>query len=314
MTAPPEQDIRYPIRAVSRLTGIGIDTLRAWERRYGVITPSRDERGRLYSTADVERLRLLSRAVASGHTIGRIALLTDDELRRLSAPAAHRPHQTGVHSAPLGEGTLLDSSALAAALGSFDTAALDHEFSRLAAVLPPLVLVKDVLLPTLRTVGNDWNTGHGSVAREHLMSSTMRSLLGSFLRIYSRGVSPTRLVFATTSGDRHEMGVLSAALLAATSGLAVTYLGPDLPATDIVDTVTRSSARVLVLGLTFTGNAQATSHEVLAIVEGLPAHAELWIGGPASASCTALIGMRGSVLPDFDVYQQQLGRLGGRMS
>ena len=55
--------MRYPIRAVSKLTGIAIDTLRAWERRYGAVTPVRDSRGRLYSDADVARLRLLHQAV-----------------------------------------------------------------------------------------------------------------------------------------------------------------------------------------------------------------------------------------------------------
>src|SRR5512146_1087905 len=67
----------YPIRAVSRLTGIGIDTLRAWERRHRAVTPVRDERGRMYTDADIARLRLLRGAVEHGHSIGRLAGLTD---------------------------------------------------------------------------------------------------------------------------------------------------------------------------------------------------------------------------------------------
>ena len=75
------------VRAVSKLTGIGIDTLRAWERRHGAVTPIRDDRGRMYTDADVARLRLLRGAVEHGHTIGRLAALTDAELRRLAATA-----------------------------------------------------------------------------------------------------------------------------------------------------------------------------------------------------------------------------------
>ena len=56
----------YPIRAVSKLTGISIDTLRAWEKRYQVVAPQRDERGRLYTEADMQRLRLLNAAVEHG--------------------------------------------------------------------------------------------------------------------------------------------------------------------------------------------------------------------------------------------------------
>ena len=71
-TVPP----RYPIRAVSKLTGIGIDTLRAWERRHGAVTPLRDGRGRMYTNDDIARLRLLRSAVEEGHSIGRLAELS----------------------------------------------------------------------------------------------------------------------------------------------------------------------------------------------------------------------------------------------
>ena len=68
---------RYPIRAVSRLTGLSVDTLRAWERRHNVVTPVRDDRGRMYSGTDVKRLQLLAAAVDRGHAIGRLAAQSD---------------------------------------------------------------------------------------------------------------------------------------------------------------------------------------------------------------------------------------------
>ena len=68
---------QYPIRAVAKLTGIAIDTLRAWERRHRAVTPVRDDRGRMYTDADIARLRLLRGAVEHGHSIGRLAGLTD---------------------------------------------------------------------------------------------------------------------------------------------------------------------------------------------------------------------------------------------
>ena len=80
MKKPPETPAHYPIRAVSRLTGIGIDTLRAWERRHRAITPVRDDRGRMYTEANIARLRLLRGAVEHGHSIGRLAGLSDKEL------------------------------------------------------------------------------------------------------------------------------------------------------------------------------------------------------------------------------------------
>ncbi len=298
---------RYPIRAVSRLTGIGIDTLRAWERRYGAVTPARDDRGRLYSDADVARLRLLQRAVAAGHAVGRVAALSDGELRRLTAA-----HHTTAPAVPQTAGALLDASAFGAALLRLDGVAVDREFSRLAAVLPPLHLVRDVVMPALRRVGDRWNGHRGAIAHEHLVSAAMRHLLGSFLRLHAREDSSVRLLFATPAGERHEIGILGGAMLAATAGLSVSYLGPDLPAGEIVEAVKAAPARVLVLGVTVSDNKRRVARELRAIIRGLPAGVEFWAGGAGAEAHLDLLSTRGLVFMDFDDYQQQLDRLGGR--
>ncbi len=297
----------YPIRAVAKLTGISIDTLRAWERRHRAVTPTRDDRGRMYTDADVARLRLLRGAVEHGHSIGRLAGLTDAELRHLatagvngaSEPAARRP-------------TPIDTAALTAALQKFDAIAIDQQFSRLASVLPPLELLRDVVMPVLAQVGEDWHRGSGRIAHEHLMSSTMRNILGSFLRLYARPEASTRLLFATLTGERHEMGTLGAAMLAASAGLGVAYLGPDLPARDIVDSVRPAGAQVLVLGLTATSTSKTKERELRTIVRDLPTDVELWAGGRGAVRHTAVISPRGLVLSDYDAYQQELVRIGGR--
>jgi DNA-binding transcriptional MerR regulator len=308
MSARRAQPARYPIRAVSRMTGIAIDTLRAWERRYQAVTPQRDGRGRLYTDDDVARLRLLNQAVASGHSVGRIAALGDADLRRLVAPAA----APSPRAAPAGARPTLDASLFTAALMKLDAVAIDQEFSRLAAVLPPVELVRDVLLPALRDVGDRWNRRRGGIAFEHLISSTMRHLLGSFLRLYARRDGATRLLFATPSGDRHEIGILGAALLAASRGFAVAYLGPDLPARDILAAVASANAHVLVLGLTLKGDGRARERELRTIVRDLPPGVELWAGGPGTERHGSVLSARGLVLEDFDAYMQQLERLGGR--
>lgn len=297
---------QYPIRAVSKLTGIGIDTLRAWERRYRAITPTRDNRGRLYSGADVARLRLLQLAVAAGHRVGRIATLPNDELQGLAAappPASSpSPHVRAD----------FDASRLHAALLRFDSVAIDQEFSRMAAALPPEDLVRDVLLPAVREVGKRWNHRRGGIAHEHLISSTMQHLLGSFLRVYARRDLPTRLLFATPSGDRHELGILAGAMLAANRGLAVSYLGPDLPASEIIAAAKLANAHVLVLGITLRDGAAPREQSLRAIVRGLPPRVELWVCGPAATRWVRALGFRGLTLTDFDAYIEQLDRVAQR--
>jgi DNA-binding transcriptional MerR regulator len=307
----PHQGLaRYPIRAVSKLTGISIDTLRAWERRHAAVAPIRDDRGRLYTDSDVERLRLLHRALAHGHSIGRLAPLTNEELRHLAgdpaASAAPSPELTRV--------TAVDAATLAVALQSYDASAIDREMARLAAVLRPLELLRDALMPTLAQVGADWYRHRATIAQEHLMSSAVRHFLGSFLRVYARREAPARLLFATLSGDRHEIGTLGAAMLAAAGGLGVTYLGPDLPAAEIVRSVKPAGAQVLVLGLTMTSSIKRQEQEIQTIVRDLPRAIELWAGGRGAVRVESIIRPRGVILNDYDAYQTELIRLGGRVA
>ena len=310
MKTPRQTPAHYPIRAASKLTGLGIDTLRAWERRHGAVAPIRDDRGRMYTEADIARLRLLRGAVEQGHSIGRLAGLTDAALRRLAATA----NSSAVSAAATARRAPFDPATLRAALQKYDATSIDQEISRLAAILPPLELLRDVLMPVLAQVGDDWHRGPARIAHEHLMSSTMRNILGSFLRLYARPEVATRLLFATLAGERHEIGTLGAAMLAASSGLGVAYLGPDLPAREIVESVKPARAQILVLGLTATSAAKAKERELRTIVRDLPKDVELWVGGSGALRHTALISPRGLVIRDYNAYQQELVRIGGRVA
>ena len=146
------------------------------------------------------------------------------------------------------------------------------------------------------------------------MSSTTRNILGSFLRVYARPNVPARLLFATPAGDRHEIGTLGAALLAASSGLGVAYLGPDLPAHDLVDSVKPAGVQVLVLGLTKVSVAKATERELRTLVRDLPSDVELWAGGRGAARYASIITPRGRIFGDYAEYQQELVRLGGHIA
>lgn len=298
--------VTYPIRAVARLTGVPIDTLRAWERRYAAVTPERDGRERVYSDDDVARLRLLNRAVQSGHAIGRASTLSNAQLTRLldTHTTAEVAGAAG-HAAPG-----VDTAVLTRALATLDSAAVDAEFSRLAATVPPVTLVRDVLMPTIRTSGEDWMAQPGRIAQEHMMSAAMRHLMGTFLRLYARPRGATRLLFATPAGDRHELGLLGAAVLAASAGVDVSYVGPDLPAGEIVAALSASRATVLVLGITLDSRAAERLRDITALGRQLPAAVELWAGGAAAASFAKELGPRAIILPNLDAYVAELARVG----
>lgn len=293
--------LRYPIRAVSKLTGIPVDTLRAWERRYRVVVPDRDDRGRLYSDGDVERLRLLRRAVDAGHAIGRVAPLSADELRGLlvEAPA----------SLPTGPG--VDLAGLQDAVDRFDGPAFRRELSRLAAVLPVRALCREVALPLLHRVGEAWHAGRLDIAREHMVSAEIRSLLGALARLHDVRHGVGDLVFATPAGELHEIGTLAAAVVAADAGLGALFLGANLPAREVVSAAARAGAPAVVLGWT-GGRLERGPDPRAAIAEigrELPRGVELWVGGRGARDAERATGGRAMALESFDAYERALSRL-----
>jgi len=285
----------YPIRAVSRMTGLSLDTLRAWERRYGAVVPVRDDRGRSYSTADVARLKQLAALVESGHAIGRIAPLSNAALHKLREAGAE-PHG----SAP----ATVDLEPIRAAMRSYDLPAIESLFNRHAVVLPPADLIFSVVLPVLRDLGERWAAGNARPAQEHLVSAVVRSVLGGLLRTLPRSPGAQKIVLATPAGERHELGLLAAAVLAAAKGSDVLYLGPDLPAVDIAHATTISAADILLIAST----NQAIDPDELKALSRLPGRVQIWAGGPRAIETRAVLGNRVRILERLEDLPAMLDR------
>ena len=253
---PEPRPPRYPIGAVARLTGLSADTLRAWERRTRW-SRLRDDRGRVYSGTDVKRLQLLAAAVDRGHAIGRVAALSDAELEAVIAEPA---------------GTAREWRRRCRRTWTFTTL-----LTALRAFDRPLWSASSVVCrwPSTRensftacssasssTWATSGNAERLNIAQEHLLSGAVRNLLGAMVRSYSKEDVPRRLLFATPSGERHEFGILAAAMLAAAGGLGVTYIGADVPARLIVDSAARSGVEVVVLGLIYTDATHELRREI----------------------------------------------------
>jgi DNA-binding transcriptional MerR regulator len=298
---------KYPIRAVARITGLAIDTLRAWERRHAAVTPARDVRGRLYTDGDVERLLLLREAVAKGHAIGRIARLDDPALRELATAATPLLPQPAFRTAGIGP------SDIVRAVERFDDALVTTQLARSAALLNPTELLRDVIMPALRQIGDAWHSRPLGIAQEHLLSGAVRNILGSLMRVHARTGVPGCLLFATPAGERHEFGALGGALVATSGGLGATYLGPDLPSHDIIEMAAMIESDVVVLGVTLNDDgSDRMLEEVQVIARRLPRDIELWLGGPAAASIGPAIGSRTLVVPDYETLERELVRIGAR--
>ncbi len=262
----------YPMRTVVRLTGIAPDTLRAWERRHEAVVPRRtDGNARRYSEADVRRLTLLHEAVGRGHAIGDIVRLPDAELARL---AAHGASSAG----PADDPRAAIRERYFEALERFDARGSDAVLAQAAALVPPRALALEILLPILAEVGERWHAGTLGIATEHLASGQVRRLAESLRHVHELPRGAPRALLATPSGQRHDLGLVLASLLALQRGVESVQLGADLPVSEIADGARRAKASLVLLAVLREPGAQekALGSELKALAR----EHELWVGVP----------------------------------
>ena len=300
--------VQYPIRAAAKLTGISLDTLRAWERRYGAVTPARTERRRFYNEADIHRLMLLRSVVESGRSISQVASLSDAELEELERKTRALTRKTETVAAAEVASPALQP--LVDALKSYDYDATNEELGRLALLLRPDELVHRVVLPLMRIAGENWENGVFQIAQEHMLSACVRNLLGGLVRLQKNGRGAGSILFTTPSGELHEFGILAAAMLAVAHDFRVAYLGPNLPARELLLAVEKSASRVVVLGIMDTNATPAVLDDIHRLASDLPVATELWLGGSgASRISDGLVRGGLLVLEDLTQFERHLARL-----
>jgi hypothetical protein len=292
--AATADEATYPLGAAARLTGLSPELLRAWERRHRAVTPLRTPGGtRRYRASDIERLRRLKAAVAAGHRIGRLSGLSDADLARLGEPADVDLRD------PLGD--------VLAALDALDGAEAHRLLALHLAALGPVRFARLVALPLVSEIGERWAGQRMGIASEHLASAVLRSMLGSSLQPGAAALRGPRVVFATLEGERHELGLLIAALAAMGAGANPIYLGPEVPVEDLLRAVERSGAAALALSVVRLPAAEA-ARSLAALRAGLPGGVALWVGG-SGARAVALPGGAERV-EGLDRLEQQVALLG----
>ncbi|HOU53294.1 MAG TPA: MerR family transcriptional regulator [Myxococcota bacterium] len=279
-TAPIPEGL-YPIRAASRLSGLSPDLIRIWQRRYGVVEPARTAgHARRYSAAEVRRLAMLRELTQRGHAIGDLARLPDDRLQSLLQGKSLL--ETPVQSPPLDQDRLLEGVVrdYLQAIARLDVRQAQQILARAATLLPPEVFVLRVAIPVLREVGDRWARNELGVAHEHVVSGQMKGFLTDLLRLApAPPPGAPRLLAATPSGHLHEFGVLLAAWLAAVDGWDVTWAGPDLPSSDLLQAAETLQAELVVLSV-IREPPPAELQRLAADLRGLSRHVRLWVGMP----------------------------------
>jgi DNA-binding transcriptional MerR regulator/methylmalonyl-CoA mutase cobalamin-binding subunit len=289
------------------MTGLTPDLIRAWEKRYRVVAPVRGARGaRLYSANDIAHLRLLARVVGAGRAIGDVAALGRAKLEKLAAQLPPDMQEVARRDADSPrEGPI---TRILEHLARFDDTGMTRLLGDALLGLGARSFVHEVAVPLMHRVGERWAGGHLSIAEEHLLTATLRTLLAELARTRPAHGSP--IVLATPAGERHEIGLLLVALLAREAGADVVYLGVDLPAADIVAAATRARARVVGLSLVASENRARAVVEVNAVQVALAGKCDLWLGGADAGEVAAGIDpFLGLVFDTLEGAEVELARL-----
>jgi DNA-binding transcriptional MerR regulator/methylmalonyl-CoA mutase cobalamin-binding subunit len=282
---------RHPMRVVTRRTGLSADLLRVWEKRYEVVKPARSSGGRrLYSDADIERLRLLYRATLAGRGIGQVAALSTPALTALVRrdADAERADNDG-HAPPADARTVVPATAeylteAGRAIERLDAQALEAVLRRAVVALPVATLLDELVAPLLERIGTQWREGTLRPVHGHLATVVLRRVLDRVIDTASSPGTSPHLIVATPTGQAHEFGALLTAATAAAEGWRVTYLGVSLPAEDIAEAAVRTRARAVALSLVYPAGDPAVAHEIRRLRALLPDHVTTLAGGAAASA------------------------------
>ncbi len=227
------------IGELSRRTGVDVELLRAWERRYGLLRPARSAGGfRLYTPGDERRVRLMQQHLAGG----------------LAAAEAARATVADVQEAPSETAALLDieRDRLTRALDALDETGAHAALDALLAGFTVRTVLAEAILPHLADIGARWERGEASVAQEHFASNLIRGRLLALARGWDRASGP-RALLACAPGDLHDLPLIAFGLALADRGWRISFLGPDTPIESMTDAGRILRPDAVVIAATIAG-------------------------------------------------------------
>ena len=286
LTRSASSDAGLPIAAVERETGLGKDTLRVWERRYGFPAPSRNSSGdRLYSGDQVRQLKLISRLLDVGLRPGKVVGLDLAALQALLAQ--HTPVQPVFVSKTIGGDTtdpVIDG--LLHAIGSHDPRTLRHGLSHAQLRMGLAPFVTDLVAPLTTAVGEAWARGRFEVFEEHLYTEVITGVLRHAIASLTPQPVPQgpKVLLTTVPQEQHSLGLLMVEALLALEGCTCVSLGTQTPLSDIAQAALAHRADVVALSFSNLHKAAMVQTSLRELRVQLPASTALWVGG----ACTAL--------------------------
>ena len=256
------------IASVSRETGIGVETLRQWERRYGKPMPVRLPSGhRRYSPEQVSWLRTVAVVLAQGYQPSSILAKSQKELEGF----------IGVDSCS--KGTDKTVAEFLTLVHSFDEQGIINKLKRDSARLGIYKFISLRIAPVLRAVGIGWSRGEISVRHEHFLSAILEDVLAAMRRQITVSKNSPVVVLTTLTDEHHGIGLHLISLLFAEAGIRTQSLGVNTPNVEILKTASETKASAIAISISLSTSGLGTERRLTELREALPSHVRLIAGG-----------------------------------
>jgi DNA-binding transcriptional MerR regulator/methylmalonyl-CoA mutase cobalamin-binding subunit len=304
----------YTIKQAAQRAGVSVPLLRAWERRYHVVEPQRTASGyRLYDDGAIARLQAMRALIDDGwspsNAAARVLREDDASIAQLRSTSTSRRSPGTLQNAETDAlaGTFVNAAAALDEAGY--EAALDEMFARGSFEH----VASAVLMPALEQLGDGWAAGRLDVAAEHAAAAAVQRRLGlAYMAAGSPREGGSPVLVGMPPGARHELGALAFATAARRAGMAVRYLGADLPVENWIDAVVRTDAIAAVIGIVIDEDIEPAFRVARAIHATRP-NLVIAFGGPASPAAAARSEGEALVLPEplteaVDMLQQAVAR------
>lgn len=273
-----------PIRTVANLTGVNPVTLRAWERRYNLITPQRTPKGhRLYTRNDIELIKQVLYLLDQGISVSQVKPLLDQSTGQVSITPASDTGMTW-------ENYL---QKMIEAIECFDEYALDKIYTEALSLYPVDVVSQRLITPLLRVLGEHWQDSGTGIAEEHFFSVYLRNKLGARIHHVNRRSSSPLLLLACLPGELHEIGLLFFALASVDFGYRVLILGANTPLDQLPGVLEKRPCESIVLSSSHRPSRVVLEEDLPELVKkvGIP----VFVGGKIAASQQKKIEAAGAV-------------------
>ena len=294
----------HRIHRVARLTGLSKDVIRVWERRFGLLKPTRGaNRYRNYSDEDVALLRFLKEQLDAGGSIGELSKLGREEL--LGQARASAPQVSFVDN--IFSGLLRE---LLSTLDPFNRVTFEKRLNGAVAVVPFEEALHGILLPLQEQVGQLWHDGHLNVALEHYVTKQIQQKIFSAMNQLPVAEFGAKVVVACPPDEEHDIAALAVAYRCRVRGCRVYYLGANVPIASLTNLCNKVEPDLTIISFPLALSDDKATELVQSLANEVSPASNLAVGGHGALAMRDLfVKYNITVLEDFAELGHRLDRL-----